>query len=84
MRSSELPKWRTIFEVPVAALGYAEAAQLVIDSLSSKSFLRVNFLNANNANISANSPELTAALKRSVVLSDGVGLDVVERDAVAG
>ena len=79
MQSSHLPQWRTIFDVPVAALGYAEAALLVADTLASKSFLRVNFLNANNANISANSPELTAALQRSVVLSDGVGLDVASR-----
>jgi exopolysaccharide biosynthesis WecB/TagA/CpsF family protein len=79
MQSSQLPEWRTIFDIPVAALGYLEAAQLVADTLESKSFLRVNFLNANNANISANSPELTAALKRSVVLSDGVGLDVASR-----
>ncbi len=76
MQTSELPKWRTIFDVPVAAFGYAEAAQLVADTLTLKSFLRVNFLNANNANISANSPKLTSALQRSVVLSDGVGLDV--------
>jgi exopolysaccharide biosynthesis WecB/TagA/CpsF family protein len=79
MQSSQLPQWRTIFDVPVAALGYSEAAQLVKDTLAAGSFLRVNFLNANNANISANSPELTAALKRSVVLSDGVGLDVASR-----
>jgi exopolysaccharide biosynthesis WecB/TagA/CpsF family protein len=79
MQSSQLPHWRTIFEVPVAALGYTEAASLVAETLATKSFLRVNFLNANNANISANSPELTAALQRSVVLSDGVGLDVASR-----
>ncbi len=78
-QSLGLPQWRNIFDVPVAALGYSEAAQMVKDSLASKTFLRVNFLNANNANISANSPELTAALKRSVVLSDGVGLDVASR-----
>jgi exopolysaccharide biosynthesis WecB/TagA/CpsF family protein len=79
IQSSQLPNWRTIFDVPVAALGYAEAAQLVADTLATKSFLRVNFLNANNANISANSPKLTGALQRSVVLSDGVGLDVASR-----
>ena len=79
MHTSQLPNWRTIFDVPVAALGYAGAAKLVADTLASRSFLRVNFLNANNANISANSPELTSALKRSVVLSDGVGLDVASR-----
>lgn len=79
LQTSQLPNWRTIFEVPVAALGYVEAAKLVTDTLAAKSFLRVNFLNANNANISANSPELTSALQRSVVLSDGVGLDVASR-----
>jgi exopolysaccharide biosynthesis WecB/TagA/CpsF family protein len=79
MQTSELPQWRTIFDVPVAALGYQEAARLVVDILAAKSFLRVNFLNANNANISANSPKLTAALQQSVVLSDGVGLDVASR-----
>jgi exopolysaccharide biosynthesis WecB/TagA/CpsF family protein len=79
MQSSQLPQWRTIFDVPVAALGYDEAAELVANTLRTKAFLRVNFLNANNANISANSPELTAALKRSVVLSDGIGLDVASR-----
>ena len=79
MQSSTLPKWRTIFDVPVAVLGYTEAADLVASTLEAKSFLRINFLNANNANISANSPELTAVLQRSVVLSDGVGLDVASR-----
>lgn len=79
MQSSQLPHWRTILEVPVAAVDYAEASQLVIETLAAKSFLRVNFLNANNANISANSPELKGALRRSVVFSDGVGLDMASR-----
>lgn len=79
MQTSELPRWRTIFDVPVAALGYAQAAALVAQALSEKSFLRVNFLNANNANIAVNSPELTAALNRSLVFSDGIGLDVASR-----
>lgn len=79
MHSAQLPNWRTIFDVPVAAIGFAEASQLVQESLSAKTFVRVNFLNANNANISASSDRLTSALKRSVVLSDGVGLDIASR-----
>lgn len=79
LQSSEMPKWRQIFDVPVAAIGFTEASQLVQHSLNSKTFMRVNFLNANNANISANSDALTSALKRSVVLSDGVGLDIASR-----
>jgi exopolysaccharide biosynthesis WecB/TagA/CpsF family protein len=75
-QTSQLPQWRAIFDVPVAALGYAQAATLVSQALAEKSFLRINFLNANNANITVSFPELTAALNRSVVLSDGIGLDV--------
>jgi exopolysaccharide biosynthesis WecB/TagA/CpsF family protein len=73
------PKWRRIFEVPVAALGYHEARDIVLHALESKTFLRINFLNANNANISATTPELSKVLNRSLVLSDGVGLDVASR-----
>jgi exopolysaccharide biosynthesis WecB/TagA/CpsF family protein len=79
LTSRSLPEWRSIFDVPVAALYQAEAAELVRSVLDAKGFLRVNFLNANNANIATGNAALADALSRSVVLSDGAGVNLASR-----
>jgi exopolysaccharide biosynthesis WecB/TagA/CpsF family protein len=79
LTSRQLPNWRTIIDVPVAAMGYGEASAMVRDALAANRLLRINFLNANNANIAAADPVLADALRRSVVLSDGAGLNLASR-----
>jgi exopolysaccharide biosynthesis WecB/TagA/CpsF family protein len=73
------PHWRSIIDVPVAALDQAEARDLIGSAIDGRGFLRVNFLNANNANIASGNAVLRAALSQSIVLSDGIGLDVASR-----
>lgn len=77
--SAQLRDSRTIFDVPVAALGFAQASALVLDALGGADVLRINFLNANNANLADGNPALVKALRRSVVLSDGAGLNLASR-----
>ncbi|MCU0830256.1 MAG: WecB/TagA/CpsF family glycosyltransferase [Rhizobiaceae bacterium] len=77
--SRQLPHWRSIVDVPVAAMGLGEASALVARTLADNGFLRINFLNANNANIAAVAPALADVLRRSVVLSDGAGLNMASR-----
>jgi exopolysaccharide biosynthesis WecB/TagA/CpsF family protein len=71
--------WRSIVDVPVAALGHQEASALIRETVASRGFMRINFLNANNANIAAGDEALREALGGSLVLSDGIGLDLASR-----
>jgi exopolysaccharide biosynthesis WecB/TagA/CpsF family protein len=77
--SRQMPHWRSIIDVPVAAMGMGEASELVLHALREGRFLRINFLNANNANLAATDPHLAGVLARSVVLSDGAGLNMASR-----
>ena len=82
METRQLPSWRSVLSVPVAALDAAEASGLIGRAIADRSFLRVNFLNANNANLAMRNSRYRQGLSKSEVLPDGVG--VADAAALAG
>lgn len=70
---------RTILGVTVEALLHDEAVAAVRRAIAERTLLRINFLNANNANIATADPALASALRRSLVLADGIGVDIASR-----
>jgi exopolysaccharide biosynthesis WecB/TagA/CpsF family protein len=67
---------RDILGVPVVATGTMEALDFVADHVEAGEFLRLGWLNANNANIMHSRPDYRAALDKFVILPDGVGVDI--------
>lgn len=74
-RLAPLPA-RDILGVPVAAVGFGEALDFVAAHVEQDSFLRLGWLNANNANVMHDRPDYRAALDKFVILPDGVGVDI--------
>ena len=70
------PSLRDILGVSVAALGWDEALDLVAGHVTRGDFLRLGWLNANNANIMRERPDYRAVLDRFLILPDGVGVDI--------
>jgi len=68
-----------ILGTPVARFEWDEALSTFRGLIRDKVFTRIDFLNAHNANIASKDPEYAAALKRAVVLPDGVGVDIAAR-----
>lgn len=65
-----------VLGVPVAAVGWDEALDFIAGHVERGEFLRLGWLNANNANIMVDRPEYRAALDEFVILPDGVGVDI--------
>ena len=70
---------RDILGTSVAALAWADALELLRGKLVTRSFTKVGFLNAHNANVACNDPAFAAALDDFLVLPDGVGVDIAAR-----
>lgn len=65
-----------ILGVPVAALGWQDALNLLAARLRDRRFTPVGFLNAHNANVACSDAEFARALDRFMILPDGVGVDI--------
>jgi len=65
-----------VLGIPVAALGWKEALDLVAGRIERGEFLRVAWLNAHCANIAWQVPRYRAALNNFLVLPDGLGVDL--------
>lgn len=66
-----------IMGIPVHDLDWSQALALLEQRLvSSGTFTHIAFLNANNANVMARDPEYRDVLGRSLVLPDGIGVDI--------
>ncbi|PRD41204.1 glycosyltransferase [Phyllobacterium phragmitis] len=65
-----------VLGIPVAALGWGEALDLIADHIKKGEFLRVAWLNAHCANIAYQAPRYRAALNNFLVLPDGLGVDL--------
>jgi exopolysaccharide biosynthesis WecB/TagA/CpsF family protein len=74
-REPALPRY-DILGVPVVAVGWDEALDFVAGHVERGEFLRLGWLNANNANIMHDRPDYRAALDDFVILPDGVGVDI--------
>ncbi len=71
--------WKTILGVRVANLRWGEAINLLARLLEDGRFTRVGFLNAHNANIAMEDPDLARAFDDFLVLPDGVGVDIASK-----
>ena len=65
-----------ILGTPVAVLSSKEGIRLLTEVLAERRYTPVSFLNAHNANVSANNPEFAQAMRGFLILADGVGVDI--------
>ncbi len=71
--------WRDILGIPVAVMTLGEALALLELQLAARHHTPVAFLNANNANIANDKPELKKAFGHFLTLADGVGVDMASK-----
>ncbi|PYE90339.1 WecB/TagA/CpsF family glycosyltransferase [Phyllobacterium leguminum] len=65
-----------VLGIPVAALAWKDALDLIAGHIERREFLRVAWLNAHCSNIADRVPRYRAALNEFLVLPDGVGVDL--------
>jgi exopolysaccharide biosynthesis WecB/TagA/CpsF family protein len=68
-----------ILGIPVARLEWEEALSTMRLMIRDRIFTRISFLNAHNANVACSDAEFADALKRFLVLPDGIGVDIAAR-----
>lgn len=73
-----LPKM-DILGIPVVAIGWQEALDVLSTCLREHRFTPMGFLNAHNANVARSDGEFARALDDFLVLPDGVGVDIAAR-----
>lgn len=71
--------FRRILGIRVASLSRDEAVSLLSGFIRKKTFTKVGFLNAHNANVACSDKEFAAALEDFLVLADGIGVDIAAR-----
>jgi len=79
--SSALPEPRLpLFGIPLYDLTW-DSALFHVDQLAALPFGQIHmaFLNANNANLMMSDPQYREALKRTVLLPDGIGVDLASQ-----
>jgi exopolysaccharide biosynthesis WecB/TagA/CpsF family protein len=77
--TKRLHGWRDILGIPVAVMTMAEALNFLESQIAARNYTPVAFLNANNANIASDRPELKKALGHFLTLADGIGVDLASR-----
>ena len=70
---------RTILDVPVRAVSFEDAADLIDTYYERREPIAVAFANAHTLNVAAANPEFRQALQHSLVFNDGVGADIASR-----
>ena len=70
---------RSILDVGVRAISSAAAVTLLDDRFDSREPTPVTFANAHTLNTATSDRRLRAALRRSIVFNDGVGVDIASR-----
>lgn len=78
MSMSTLPS-HSILGVPVAALSWHNAIDLMRQRIAAQDFTLVTWLNAHNANIAQTDAGFRAALDSFLVLPDGIGVDIAAK-----
>lgn len=71
--------YHSILGIRVASLRQDEAISLLSQVIREKTFTKVSFLNAHNANIACSDTEFAAVLDDFLVLADGIGVDIAAR-----
>jgi exopolysaccharide biosynthesis WecB/TagA/CpsF family protein len=69
----------TILGIPVAALSWTDAVQLLDRLVEEKRFTRISFLNAHNANIACEDTKFAQCLRGFLLLPDGIGVDIAAK-----
>lgn len=77
--SNPVATFRRILGISVASLSRDEAVSLLSGFIRDKTFTKVGFLNAHNANVACSDKEFAAALDDFLVLADGIGVDIAAR-----
>lgn len=70
---------KNILGIAVASVDWGEAIALLKTRLAERSFTKVSFLNAHNANIACADREFARALDDFLILPDGIGVDIAAR-----
>jgi alpha-1,3-mannosyltransferase len=70
---------RTILDVPVQVRSFENAVDLLDQHYAKGERLAVAFANAHTLNVAANNPDFRVALQNSLVLNDGIGVDIASR-----
>ncbi|MDP3897587.1 MAG: WecB/TagA/CpsF family glycosyltransferase [Mesorhizobium sp.] len=70
---------RDILGVPVVALSWNDALELLRGLVEEHRFTKLGFLNAHNANVACSDPAFARALDHFLVLPDGIGVDIAAR-----
>lgn len=74
------PVTMQILGLPVLDLGWSQGLDFIEGRLTrSEGFGHIAFLNANNANIMVRDAVYRGVLERSIVLADGIGVDIAAR-----
>ena len=68
-----------ILDIDVAWMDWRDAYRRVDEALASDGQTVFAFLNANNANLAQRNPAFRKALANSVVLPDGIGIDIAAK-----
>ncbi|AMS44124.1 UDP-N-acetyl-D-mannosaminuronic acid transferase [Aminobacter aminovorans] len=77
--SEAAASYRSILGIRVASLRRDEAISLLTEKIRDRSFTKVSFLNAHNANIACSDKDFAAVLNGFLVLADGIGVDIAAR-----
>jgi alpha-1,3-mannosyltransferase len=70
---------RTILDVPVQVRTFDGAVELIDDRYASGQRTTVAFANAHTLNVASQNPDFRAVLRDSLVLNDGIGVDIASR-----
>ncbi|WP_296739333.1 WecB/TagA/CpsF family glycosyltransferase [Mesorhizobium sp.] len=70
---------KTILGIPVLAIRWDDAIELLARLVAERRFTKVSFLNAHNANIAYGDPVFAEALDDFLILPDGVGVDIAAK-----
>jgi exopolysaccharide biosynthesis WecB/TagA/CpsF family protein len=75
-RTAGIAPFYEVLGIPVAALSWNDALQLIAGFIERGEFLRVAWLNAHCGNTACEEPRYRAALDHFLVLPDGLGVDL--------
>lgn len=70
---------RTILDVPVQVRSFDDAVNLIDRHYERRQRVSIAFANAHTLNVAARNGDFRAALRNSLVLNDGIGVDIASR-----
>ncbi|EJN05428.1 WecB/TagA/CpsF family glycosyltransferase [Phyllobacterium sp. YR531] len=77
--SETAPPIRSVLGVPVVALPWQDAIDLIRERIANRQFTLITWLNAHNANVAQTDAGFREALEHFLVLPDGIGVDIASK-----